>query len=120
MPGDRRATTPARQTATLTPTAALAYSTTYTATVSGAQDPAGNTMAPITWTFTTAAPPPPPPDQGPAARSPWSPAPANPYSTYLAEMLRTEGLNEFATIDVGTLSAATLAAYDVVVLGAVR
>ena len=33
-------------------------------------------------------------------------------------MLRTEGLNEFATIDVGSLSATTLAAYDVVVLGA--
>ena len=44
---------------------------------------------------------------------------ANPYSTYLAEMLRTEGLNEFKTIDVGTLSASSLAAYDVVVLGAV-
>ena len=41
----------------------------------------------------------------------------NQYSTYLAEVLRTEGLNEFATIDVGTLSASTLAAYDVVVLG---
>ena len=43
-------------TATLTPSAALANSTTYTATVSGAQDTAGDPMtSPYTWTFTTAA-----------------------------------------------------------------
>ncbi len=42
---------------------------------------------------------------------------SNPYSTYLTEILRTEGLNEFATIDVSTLSAAKLAPYDTVVLG---
>ena len=41
-------------TATLTPSAALAVSTTYTATVSGAADLAGNTMAaPVIWSFTT-------------------------------------------------------------------
>ena len=77
-------------------------------------------MAPLTWTFATAAPPPPGPEQGPGRSDRRGrPAPRNPYSTYLAEMLRTEGLNEFKTIDVGTLSPATLAAYDVVVLGAV-
>src|SRR5262249_17349903 len=43
-------------TATLTPNAALAASATYTATVSGAQDTAGNLMAPVSWSFTTAAP----------------------------------------------------------------
>ena len=43
-------------TATLTPSAALANSTTYTATVSGVQDTAGDPMAsPYAWTFTTAA-----------------------------------------------------------------
>ncbi len=43
-------------TATLTPSAALAYSTTYTATVSGATDSAGDPMsAPFSWSFTTAA-----------------------------------------------------------------
>ena len=43
-------------TATLTPTAELAYSTTYTATISGVQDAAGNTMAsPYTWSFATAS-----------------------------------------------------------------
>ena len=42
-------------TATFTPSAALKGSTTYTATVSGAKDNAGNTMAPFSWSFTAAA-----------------------------------------------------------------
>src|SRR4051812_49418155 len=46
----------ATRTATLAPSAPLASSTTYTAAVSGAQDAAGNTMSPVTWSFTTAAP----------------------------------------------------------------
>ncbi|MBV8384377.1 MAG: DUF4082 domain-containing protein, partial [Planctomycetaceae bacterium] len=46
----------ATHTATLTPSAALANSTAYTATVSGTKDQAGNTMAaPVTWSFTTTA-----------------------------------------------------------------
>lgn len=45
-----------RQTVTFTPAAALSPSTTYTVTVSGAKDTAGNTMAADSWTFTTAAP----------------------------------------------------------------
>jgi methionine-rich copper-binding protein CopC len=46
----------ATRTATLTPNAVLANSTTYTATVSGAQDQAGNAMtAPVSWSFTTAS-----------------------------------------------------------------
>ncbi len=53
------------QTATLTPTAALAYSTTYTAVVTGGsggvKDVAGNAMTSnFTWSFTTAATPPTP------------------------------------------------------------
>jgi hypothetical protein len=51
---------PAAATATLTPTAALAASTTYTVTVSGARDAAGNVMAGTSWSFTTAAGTPPP------------------------------------------------------------
>ena len=44
--------------ATFTPASALAYSTTYTATVSGATTAAGKTMTtPASWTFTTAATP---------------------------------------------------------------
>ncbi|WP_433306519.1 N,N-dimethylformamidase beta subunit family domain-containing protein [Actinoplanes sp. CA-030573] len=41
--------------ATFTPTAALAANTTYTVTVSGAKDLAGNTMTATSWSFTTAA-----------------------------------------------------------------
>jgi hypothetical protein len=49
-------------TATLTPSSSLAYSTTYTATVSGVKDSAGDPMtSPFSWTFTTAADPPPSP-----------------------------------------------------------
>ena len=45
-------------TGTLTPSSALAYSTTYTATVSGAKDTVGDSMpVPFTWLFTTAAGP---------------------------------------------------------------
>jgi subtilisin family serine protease len=44
------------QTVTLTPSKALANSTTYTATISGAKDAAGNGMPnPVSWSFTTAA-----------------------------------------------------------------
>ena len=49
---------PATLTATLAPTSALAYSTTYTVRLSaGITDAAGNPLAPTSWTFTTAAPP---------------------------------------------------------------
>lgn len=47
------------RTATLRPNAALAWKTRYTATVSGAADLAGNVMAPVAWSFTTATAPPP-------------------------------------------------------------
>ena len=43
--------------------------------------------------------------------------PANPFSQYFAEILRAEGLNEFALRDVSTVTAATLAPYDVAILG---
>jgi hypothetical protein len=46
-------------TALLIPSSALAYSTTYTATVAGARDAGGDPMAaPVSWSFTTAAAPP--------------------------------------------------------------
>ena len=45
---------PSTQTATLTPDSPLSYATTYTATLSGTQDLSGNTMAPVSWSFTTA------------------------------------------------------------------
>ena len=44
---------------TFTPTSALAYNTTYTATISGAESTSGVTMsAPFSWSFTTDAAPP--------------------------------------------------------------
>ncbi|MDA8430934.1 MAG: DUF4082 domain-containing protein [Geobacteraceae bacterium] len=42
---------------------------------------------------------------------------ANPFSSYYAEILRTEGFNAFDVGDIASLSSAQLAAYDVVVLG---
>ena len=42
----------------------------------------------------------------------------NPFSRYAVEILRAEGLNEFAAADISTVtSAASLNNYDVVVLG---
>jgi hypothetical protein len=106
------------QTATLNPNTDLTASTSYTATVSGARDTAGNQMTtPVTWTFTTGSPPPPPPDQGPAGPILVVGSPSNPFGRYAAEILRTEGLNEFTTTNIGSVSASTLSAYDVVVLG---
>ena len=104
------------QSATFTPGAALDNSTQYTATVSGAKDIAGNTMQPVTWSFTTAAPPPPPPDQGPGGPILLVNSGASPFTKYYAEILRNEGLNEFATVDVGSLSASSLTGRDVVIL----
>jgi hypothetical protein len=42
---------------------------------------------------------------------------SNPFSTYYAEILWAEGLNLFAVADIGTVSPATLANHDVVILG---
>lgn len=41
---------------------------------------------------------------------------ASTYGKYYAEILRTEGFNSFAVVDVGSLTASQLAAYDVVIL----
>ena len=38
------------------------------------------------------------------------------YGKYYAEILRTEGLNEFSVMDIGSITAVTLSAYDVVIL----
>ena len=111
-------------TATLTPSAPLAHSTTYRAILKGGatdprvKDAIGNAMtSDYTWTFTTAAPPPPPPDQGPGGPILVVAGSANPFGKYVAEILRTEGLNAFAVADLASVSAATLANFDVVILG---
>ncbi|MEN3356646.1 MAG: hypothetical protein V7637_628, partial [Mycobacteriales bacterium] len=112
----------ATRTATFTPSSVLANSTAYTGTVSGVTDIAGNVLAgPVSWTFTTAAPPPPPPTQGPGGPILVignSASTTSQFSLFTAEILRNEGLNEFATADLGGVSPATLATEDVVILGA--
>ncbi|MFI5088964.1 MAG: DUF4082 domain-containing protein [Terriglobales bacterium] len=42
---------------------------------------------------------------------------SNPYTTFLPEILRTEGFNEFDTADISVVTSTTLSAYDLVVLG---
>ena len=75
-------------------------------------------MAPLTWSFTTAAAPAgSPPTQGPGGPVAIVTSNGNPFSIYLAEVLRTEGMNEFAVIDLAALDAGDLASFDVVVLG---
>jgi hypothetical protein len=106
----------ASRTATFAPTDSLAFSASYTAAVSGAKDAAGNTMAPVSWSFTTAAPPPPPPDPGTGGPIVLVSSSGNPFGSYYADILRAEGLNEFSVIDVSQLTASALSAKDIVVL----
>jgi len=42
---------------------------------------------------------------------------SNPFSRYYTEILRTEGLNAFSTLDISSVSAPTLTGFDVVILG---
>lgn len=114
--------TAATRTATLDPNTALAYATTYTATVKGGtggvSDPAGNELAAnFVWTFATSAPPPPPPYEGPGGPILVVTSAGNPFGTYFAEILRAEGLNAFAVADITTVDATLLTNYDVVILG---
>lgn len=41
----------------------------------------------------------------------------SPFGPYYAEVLRAEGVNAFSTADLSSVSAATLAPYDIVILG---
>ncbi len=102
-------------TATLTPTTGLLYGTTYTATAKGGatgnrvRDVSGNAMAAnANWSFTIEASPPP---------ILLVTSNADKFSSYTAEILRGEGLNEFTAVDVSLVSPALLNYFDVVVLG---
>lgn len=57
------------------------------------------------------------PTQGPGGPILVISSAANPFGRYYAEILRAEGLNEFATMDIAAVSPAVLNEYDVVLLG---
>ena len=106
---------------TLTPSGGLAAGTTYTARVrggpTGVTDLSGNPLAAdYVWTFTT-APPLPPPGEGPGGPILIVSSAGQPYSKYYSEILRAEGLNDFAVTDISALTPSMLAAADVVLLG---
>lgn len=108
--------------AKLDPASALAYSTTYTATIkggaSGVKDLAGNPLQQdFVWTFTTVDPPPIPPTDGPGGPILVIGSSFNPFSRYAAEILRAEGLNEFTAEDISLVTPAQLNNYDVIILG---
>jgi hypothetical protein len=42
---------------------------------------------------------------------------SNPYTTFLPEILHTEGFNEFDTADISAVTSTSISAYDLVVLG---
>ncbi|MBY0401943.1 DUF4082 domain-containing protein, partial [Myxococcota bacterium] len=110
------------KTATLTPNAPLQPATVYGARLragaGGIRDVAGNPLAAdVTWSFTTAGPPPPPPDEGPGGPILVIGNAADPFGRYMAEILRTEGLNSFTATDVSAMDAPLLAAHRVVILG---
>src|SRR5262249_29692441 len=99
--------------ATLRPQSALQLNATYTLTVKGgtggASDLAGNPLASdATSSFTTA---------GGGKPILVVTSTTNPFSTYLSEILRNEGVNAFMTLDVSLLSASALSGFDVVLLG---
>jgi hypothetical protein len=62
---------------------------------------------------TTAAPP----DSAPGGPIVVITSASNPFSQYYAEILRAEGLNEFALADISTVNPSMLANYDVAILG---
>jgi hypothetical protein len=107
----------ATRAATAATTAGLLAQTIYTATLSGAvHDLAGNALgADVTWTFTTAAAAP-PPDEGPGGPILIIASASNPFGRYYAEILRTEGLNEFTVTDISLITPGLLAGYDVAIL----
>ena len=112
------------RTATFTPSSVLAYSTLYTATLTGGgtdpriKDMAGNALAAnYSWSFTTTSAPPPPPTEGPGGPILVISTSANPFSRYPVEILRAEGLNEFTAMDISLVNASVLNSYDVVILG---
>ena len=113
---------PATHLASLKPNAPLEYSAKYRVTIAGGQagvlSGRGKRLAnDLTWTFTTGAPPAPSPDEGPGGPILIISSSANPFSRFYAEILRSEGFNEFAVSDISLTTTENLNRYDVVILG---
>ena len=99
-------------TATITPAAPLTYGAKYTATVkggpSGVKSAGGGAMASDrAWSFTVVPQPP----------MLLVTSSARPFSSYAAEILKTEGLSAYTTLDVSLISPSVLSGFDEVVLG---
>lgn len=109
---------------TVTPSSNLAYSSLYTLTVKGGaggvKDAAGNPLpADQSFSFSTVDPAPGNPGDGPGGPILVIHSASNPYSRFTAEMLRAEGFNNFAVMDISAVDATVLNNYDVVLLGEV-
>ncbi|GGM89966.1 hypothetical protein GCM10010967_23560 [Dyadobacter beijingensis] len=111
---------------TIDPATALGYATTYNVLVKGGaaaariKDIAGNALAAdLSFSFTTQPAPGPSPNDGPGGPILVISSVSNPFSRYPVEILRAEGLNEFAAKDIAEISAdpGLLNSYDVIVLG---
>jgi hypothetical protein len=113
---------PDAHSAILKPVVPLAHSSRYKVTIdggsSGIKDLRGRIMpTDMSWSFTTGAPPPPPPTEGPGGPILVVASSSNPFSGYYAEILRNEGFNEFAVLDISNVTAETLNQFDIVILG---
>lgn len=109
---------------TITPNSSLAYSSVYSLTIKGngvgVTDMAGNFLpADTIINFSTVDPPVGDPGDGPGGPILVVHSAANPFSRFTTEILRAEGLNEFAVADISTVDASLLSNYDVVILGEV-
>ncbi|MBV9746713.1 MAG: hypothetical protein JO099_23380, partial [Acidobacteriia bacterium] len=60
---------------------------------------------------------PPPLAQGPGGPILIVGTPSNPFSYYYAEILRAEGMNEFAAMDLADVTPSALAGFDIAILG---
>ena len=105
------------QTVTFDPELFLDFSSTYTATVNGAEDISGNVMTTShIWSFTT-VPPNSPPPSGPGGPILVVADSANPFGRYIEEILLSEGRNLYLVDDISNVNLAYLQNYELVILG---
>lgn len=112
------------RTVVLHPGIPLQAGTKYTITVlgggAGVKDINGNSLpSDLVWTFTAGVPNTSALGTGPGGPVLLITSPENGFSQYYGEILRTEGFNEFASIDVSQIDEKVLAQYKIAVLGEV-